>query len=88
MPNVLHKEELPYDPCDFNMSPDSRGQVTQLFGPLSHTPKGCGVDPWSGHILRLWVQSPLGVYTGGNKFMFSHISLSLSLSKINKYILR
>ena len=29
------------------------GQVAQLAEMLSHTPKGCRFDSWSGHIPRL-----------------------------------
>ena len=35
----------------FLKSKKSPGQVAQLFGALSHTPKGCGFDSWSGHKL-------------------------------------
>ena len=39
----------------------STGQVAQLVGALSHTPKGCRFDPWSGHIPKLWLWSSVGV---------------------------
>ena len=31
--------------------------MAQLVGMLSHRLQGCGLDSWSGHIPRLWVQS-------------------------------
>ena len=34
--------------------------------------------PWSGHIPRLWVQSPARVYTGGNRSIFQCLSVYLS----------
>ena len=38
-------------------------------------------DPQSGHILRLWFQSLLGVHTGGNRSMFLfHVNICLFLS--------
>ena len=41
--------------------------------------KRLGVDSWSGHIPRLWVQSPVGAPMAGNHLMFlSHVSYSLS----------
>ena len=43
------------------------GRVGQWVGALSHTPKGCGFDSWSGHILRLQVRSAVGVQMGGNR---------------------
>ena len=61
-------------------------QEAQLVGSSSRTPKGCGIDPWSGHIPKLWVRSLVRVPTEGNWSMF--LSFSLPLSQINKYILR
>ena len=56
------------------------GQAGQLVGVLSHKPTSCGYNPQSGHIPRLWVQSPIRAHAGGNCLMFlSHI-LFLSLS--------
>ena len=53
------------------------GQVAQLVGASSPTPKGCGFDPWPGHIWEA---------TDG---CFLHVDDSLSLpAKINKHILR
>ena len=45
----------------------SPGQVAQLVGASSRTPKGCGFDRWSEHTSRLWVRSPVRVNTGGNQ---------------------
>ena len=39
------------------------GWVAQLVGALIHAPKDCRLNSWSGHIPRLWVQSPVRVYT-------------------------
>ena len=68
------------------------GRVAQSVGMSSCQPKGHGLDPWPGHISRLWVQFPAGVHIGGSSQCFSLISLSLSLpsprSKTNKHILR
>ena len=36
------------------------GQVAQLVEASSHTPKGCGFHPPSGHIPRLQVDPRLG----------------------------
>ena len=53
-----------------------------------------GLIPGQGtYLARLWVQSPAGERTRGNGSMFlSHIDVSLSrsltLSKINKHILK
>ena len=64
----------------------SPGQVAQLVGTTSHTPKGCRLDSLSGHIPRSWVRSPVGMHMGGNRsiFLLSYqcffLSLSLSLS--------
>lgn len=46
------------------------GRAAQPIGVLSHTLKGFGFDSWSGHILRLWVSSPVRAHMGGNKSMF------------------
>ena len=57
------------------------GWVAQSVEALSHAPKGCSFDPWSGLISRLWVGSLVRVHTGGNRSMsLSHINVSLSLS--------
>ena len=75
-----------------NHCPDP-GQGAQLVGALPHTPKGCVLDPWSGHIPRLWVWSLVRAHVGGNQLMLLfHVNISLSpspssLSKINKHIL-
>ena len=42
------------------------GWVAQLVGALSHTPKGCGFDPQSGHMPRLQVLSLVRAHIGGN----------------------
>ena len=55
--------------------------VAQLVGCFS-----CGFDSWSGHMPRLRVRFPVRVHIGGNQLMF--LSLSFSLSKISKHILR
>ena len=67
------------------------GWVAQLFGVLFSTLKGRGFDSWSGHIPRLWVQSPVGERMGGTQSMcltLTFFSLPSSLSKINKHILK
>lgn len=47
----------------------------------SHALKGLRFDSRSGHILRLWVWSPVEVHTGSNQSMFlSYINVYLSLS--------
>ena len=57
----------------------SPGWVAQLVGALSHIPKGYRLNPHSGHIPRLWVQSPVGTHIGGNPQMFlSHINVPFS----------
>ena len=54
--------------------------VAQLVGESSHTPKGYGFDSQSGHIPRLWVQSPDKAHSGSSQLMFpSHINVSLCL---------
>ena len=53
--------------------------------------KRLGFDSWSGHIPRLWVQSPIRpgcVLEATDGLFFSYIDVSLSLSLINKHILR
>ena len=69
------------------------GQLAQLVGASSHTPKGCGFNFWSAHVPRLQVQFLVRTHPGGNRLMFlSHIDVTLFLlscfSKINKHILR
>ena len=59
------------------------GQVAQLVGVLSHTPKGCRFNFQSGHAPRLRVQSQVGACTQGNRVIVPphvYVSLSLSLS--------
>ena len=61
--------------------PTSPGLVFQLVGMSSSTLKVYRFHSQSGHIPRLWVQSPVRVLVGGNQSMFlSHINASLSLS--------
>ena len=55
--------------------------MAQLVGASSSIPKGCGFDPLSGHIARLWVQSRFELHMEYNWLMFlSSVSLSLSPS--------
>ena len=56
--------------------------VTQLIGALSSKPKGCGFDSQSGHMPRLWVQSPVWACTRGTDqcFFLTLMLLSPSLS--------
>ena len=55
----------------------------------SHGHKGYGVNSRSGYTPRLQVQPPIGERREGNRLIFlSHINVSLSLSEINKCILR
>ena len=56
------------------------GQVAQLFGASSPTPKCCKFDSREGHIPGLQVRSPIGTQTEGNRSKFLSLSLSLSLS--------
>ena len=57
------------------------GQVAQLVGVLSHTPKGCKFNFQSGHAPRLRVQSQVGACTQGNRVIVPpHVYVSLSLS--------
>ena len=71
------------------------GMVQVVGESSSFRPKGHRFDPWSGHMPRLWVQSPVGACLRGNQLMFlSHInifslflSLCSSLSKSTKHIL-
>ena len=65
------------------------GSVGQSVVPYT---TGCGFNSWSGHIPRLWVQSPVRAYMGSNRSMFLsciRISVSLSLpssfSKVNEH---
>ena len=55
--------------------------VAQLVGTLSHKPKGCGFNSWSGHMPELWVQPRVQAHARGNQLMFLyHINVSLLLS--------
>ena len=70
------------------------GWVAHLVRASPCMPAGCRFEPWSGHIPRLWVRTPVGACKGGNQSMFlSHIYVSLflslpsSFSKIYKHIL-
>ena len=48
---------------------------------IPYTKKGYRFAPWSGHIPRLWVWSPVGAHMRGNRLIFlSHIDVSLCLS--------
>ena len=47
----------------------SPGRAAQLVAMLFRTPKGCGVDPWSGHIQE-----------ATNHVSLSHRRLSLTVS--------
>ena len=64
--------------------------VAQLVGALSYTPKGWGFGFWSGHIPRLWVQSPLRSEWEATNQCFSltlvFLTLYPSISKISKHI--
>ena len=65
---------------DFLKSLWSPGQVAQLVGGLSHTPKCYRLDSWSGHLPRLWLRSPVGAHTAGSWSLFlSYINVPLSL---------
>ena len=57
----------------------------ELVGTLAHIPKVYRFDPWSGHIPRLWVQSPVRDHKGKNWpiFLFLYVLLPLSLKSIN-----
>ena len=58
-------------------SPDRCGSVGWAS---SHKAKGCHFDSGSGHMPRLWMQSPVGVPTRGKLSMFlSHTDASLPL---------
>ena len=60
---------------------DSPGQVAELVGASSHASKGCRFDSWSGHIPRLWVQSPVGAHRAQPvDISLSHWCFSLSPS--------
>ena len=75
--------------------------VAQLVGARSHKLEGLRFNPWSGHMPRLLVWSPVRACTTGNQLVcLSHVnvslpsvfpSLSLSfpslISKINKHSL-
>ena len=65
----------------------SLASVAQLVGvPSPNTPEGCRFNPQSGHIPRLWVQSPAGARSGGNQSMFlSCITVSLSPPHPHQY---
>ena len=51
-------------------------QEAQLVGVLSCTPKGCGLDFWSGYISRLHVWFLIQVFMRGNQLMFPSLFLS------------
>ena len=81
--------------CNIKNYKVSHGQVAQLVGALSHTPKWCGFNPWSGHTHMLCVGLIPGRCVYKRKpinVSFSHqcfslfLSLSSSLSKVNKNI--
>ena len=64
--------------------------MAQVVGALSHRPKGHKFNSQSGHMPRLWVQSPVRAHITGNQSMFLSLSLLSpfpSLSKINKPVL-
>ena len=46
------------------------GRVAQLVGAPSPSLEGCGFNPRSRLIPRLWVGSPVGVCVGGNPSTF------------------
>ena len=54
--------------------------VAQLVRASSYRPIGHGFDSWSGHILRLRAQYPVGAQARGNQSMSLSLSLSLLLS--------
>ena len=59
--------------------------AAQLVAASSRAPKGRGLDPWSGHVPRLQVQSPVGVRHGRQPIDVSlPLFLPSSLFKINK----
>lgn len=60
--------------------------VAQLVGSSSHTPKYCCFNPWSGHIPRLQVQSPVRVYTGATYLTWIFLSFFLSLLPLPLYL--
>ena len=67
----------------------SLGWVAQLVGALSHRLEVCRINSWSRNIPRLWVQSPVRAWTGGNQAMsLSFSAPPSSLSEINKHILK
>ena len=50
--------------------PNSEGPWSVWLDWVEHGPcalKGCGFNSQSGHISRLWVQSPVGVHSRGNQ---------------------
>ena len=52
------------------------GRVAPLVGASSHTPKGCRLNSWSGHVPRFQGRPLVSVRTGGNQ------SVSLSLTSM------
>lgn len=40
--------------------------MAQLVGALFHTPKGCRLVSWSGHIPTFWVPFPVRVHVRDN----------------------
>ena len=96
--NVLSNRRGSYV-STYEKSVTALANVTQLIGASFSTPKGCRFNSLSGHMPRLWVQSPVGVSMGGNQLISLSLSLSLththththtpsSLSKINKHTKR
>ena len=57
----------------------SPGQVAQLAGASSHTPKGCGFNSQSRHILRFGFNPPTGYKATDQCFSLIWIFLFLSL---------
>ena len=56
------------------------GRVAQLVGASSYTPKGCGLNPQSGHMPGLQARSPVGGVQEATDQCFSLTSMFLSLS--------
>ena len=51
--------------------------VAQLVEASSCAPKGCRIDPQSGHKPKLWVWSPVRACMRGNQSMFLSLPSSL-----------
>ena len=58
----------------------SLASVAQFSGLLSYKLKGHGLDSWSGHMPKLWVQSWSGNIQEATHWCFSLTSMFLSLS--------